>query len=94
MDLTVVGWYPGLKKISLTHLLNAEYGLSVYEAKALVDLILSRSEFEEQDQVDIGRGRFVRLSDPVVLAVPHGLDPLEARRMLMELGLEVVTACP
>jgi hypothetical protein len=44
--VTVIGWEPGLKKISLTKLLQATSGKDLEQAKGMVDALLDGKPFE------------------------------------------------
>ena len=73
--------------MSLTHLLSGELGMGISEAKAVVDLILARSDFSTRtagDPVDA-----VALEDPVIVSIPEGVDSLVLKRRLEEAGLVV-----
>lgn len=89
MELRIVGWFVGLNTMSLIRLLQGELGMSLADAKALVDLMLFRSEFSEGALDETGATRLIRIPDPVVVPVPQGGDPLVVSAMLEEIGLVV-----
>lgn len=55
--IKLTGWHPGLRKISLTKLLQGELGISVATAKAAVDDLLDGREvlLQVPDQADTHR---------------------------------------
>lgn len=85
--MRIVAWLPGLKKVSLTHLLSAELGIGISESKALVDLILVRSDFHTGTAEDPAGA--VALDEPVSVPVPEGVDWPALKRRLEEAGLVV-----
>jgi hypothetical protein len=87
MKMRIVAWLPGLKKVSLAHLLSSELGMGISEAKEVVDLILELSDFSTQTPGDPGAA--VALVDPVSISVPEGVDRLALKRRLEEVGLVV-----
>lgn len=88
VDLTIVGWWPGTKKVSLTRLLSRELGLPVRDAKDITDTLLARSDVAGHEQAtQDGASGQVLLREAVVLAGPDRASADRLAPLLEELGL-------
>jgi hypothetical protein len=88
MDIRIVGWMSGLRKVALTHLLHSALGMTIPAAKALVDLILQLSDFDS-GVTDQDQARLVTLREPVRVSIQDHGDSTELKRQLAEMGLVV-----
>lgn len=87
MELNIVGWRLGLRTVSFIRLLNSDFDMSMSEAKAAVDLVLSRSDFTRVSSEEGTATVVMHLVDPVPIEVPEGAAVSEAKSKLEELGL-------